>query len=94
MPVGTGDVVGIYECTNQGVALSDDIANVTTLINLSVAYAAEINGTELSPGAVADLEAALLQAAIGAALDCGSSSNRLLQQQDRELLATTDALGK
>lgn len=50
----------------------------------------------MSPEAMTDLEIALLEAAITAALDCGTPANnaRVLHQQHRALLTSTDTLGK
>ena len=90
------DTIGTYDCSDQGVILADTAANVTTSIELTVVYSAEVSGTQMSPEAMTDLEIALLEAAITAALDCGTPANnaRVLHQQHRALLTSTDTLGK
>lgn len=90
------DTVGIYECTDQGVILAGTPGNAITHINLTVAYSAEVDGTEISQEITNRIEAELLLAAIAAALGCESSTvnNRLLRQQARTLRASTDTIGK
>jgi hypothetical protein len=94
-PSGPDDI-GVYECTDQGVILAGTASNDTTVINLSLAYAAEINGTDISPETMRQLEFLLLEAAIAAALGCDAPprTNRLLAKNRRNLLALTDILGE
>lgn len=92
-PSGTG----IYECTAGGVALvSGTPANATTSISMSVAYAAEVDTPNLSTGVLNDIEMTLLEAAIAAALGCNTTTTngRLLRQQAKTLMASSDLLGK
>mmetsp|Transcript_3857 Transcript_3857/g.5595 ORF Transcript_3857/g.5595 Transcript_3857/m.5595 type:complete len:175 (+) Transcript_3857:220-744(+) len=93
---GPSDIIDVYECSNGTAIRTTQVANDTTLINLSVAYAAEIDGSDISDEALSGLETILLQTVIEAALDCddATDSGRRLVEQKRELLASTDTLGK
>eukprot|EP00546_Thalassionema_frauenfeldii_P015716 CAMPEP_0178910716 /NCGR_PEP_ID=MMETSP0786-20121207/9251_1 /TAXON_ID=186022 /ORGANISM="Thalassionema frauenfeldii, Strain CCMP 1798" /LENGTH=296 /DNA_ID=CAMNT_0020582997 /DNA_START=462 /DNA_END=1352 /DNA_ORIENTATION=- len=89
------DTNNVYECSNGTVVHAGQIANDTTLINLSVAYAAAINGSDIFDAAMNDLESVLLQSAIAAALNCDNilDSRRLRKEEKRSLSASTDTLG-
>jgi hypothetical protein len=87
--------IGVFECTDQGVVRVDKAGDKTTPIHLTVAYEAEVNRTTYSVQALAELELALLEAAIAGALDCASPhrERRVLEDQGRVLLTSTDELG-
>lgn len=87
--------IGVFECTDQGVVRVDKAGDETTPIHLTIAYEAEVNRTTYSVQALAELELALLEAAIAGALDCASPhrERRVLEDQGRILLTSTDKLG-
>lgn len=71
----------------------DHVNSVNTLIELKVTYAADVRGTAISLPTLSDLELALLESAIAAALGCGTSNRRFLQEQHRALLPSTNKIG-
>ena len=82
------------KCSNG--ALAGSTAGPTTPINLSITYAAEVNGT-LTADVLSDLEATLLEAAIAAALGCNSTGRRALSgaaSRRRKLAVTSESLGE
>ena len=88
--------IGIYECSDRGVVRVDTAASETTLIKLSVAYAAEVSGTRISVTLLDKLELIFLESAIAAALGCApyQLNRQLLQERDRSLLTSTEHLGR
>jgi len=92
----TVENIGIYECLNQSVIHAPKIVNGSTLINLSIAYAAAVNESKISSAVINNLEAILLETAITAALQCNVTdrNQQNLSQQHRNLLTSTDILGE
>eukprot|EP00542_Grammatophora_oceanica_P004699 CAMPEP_0194067136 /NCGR_PEP_ID=MMETSP0009_2-20130614/86397_1 /TAXON_ID=210454 /ORGANISM="Grammatophora oceanica, Strain CCMP 410" /LENGTH=425 /DNA_ID=CAMNT_0038720145 /DNA_START=1215 /DNA_END=2492 /DNA_ORIENTATION=- len=86
----------VLECTASGdIGVAGSLTKVTTPVELTVAYAAEaLNATEIATDALDALEMDLLEAAIGAALNCSGGRRRRLTTSRRRLLtAQTDSLG-
>jgi hypothetical protein len=74
--------------------LVDKVKSANTLVELKVTYAADVRGSAISSSTLSELELALLESAIAAALGCGTFNRRFLQEQHRALLTSTNNIGK
>lgn len=71
----------------------DMVGGANTLIHLKVTYAVDVRGTAISALVLTELESALTEAAIAAALGCATSGRRYLEEQHRALLTSTNKIG-
>ena len=92
-PVAQANTSGAYECVNGIIMPVNQVNSVNTQVELKVTYAADVRGTAISSSTVSELELTLLESAIAAALGCGTLNRRLLQEQHRALLTSTNNIG-
>jgi hypothetical protein len=87
--------VTAFECTANGLGIAGSLGNETTLMQLTVAYAAEAINSTIDDDALDELELLMLETAVGSALECVTDRRRRrLVFGHRNLATSTQVLSK